>query len=40
MTDLQEIIEKTWNDRSLLADPTYINTIREVISLLDDGKLR
>ena len=40
MTDLQEIIEKAWNDRSLLADPTYINTIREVISLLDDGKLR
>ena len=40
MTDLQEIIEKAWNDRSLLGDPTYIESIREVISLLDDGKLR
>ena len=40
MTDLQEIIEKAWNERSLLADPTYIESIREVISLLDDGKLR
>ena len=40
MTDLQEIIEKAWNDRSLLGDPTYIESIRKVISLLDDGKLR
>ena len=40
MIQLQNIIEKAWNDRSLLTDSVYINAIREVISLLDEGKLR
>jgi 2,3,4,5-tetrahydropyridine-2-carboxylate N-succinyltransferase len=40
MIQLQQIIEKAWNDRTLLTDPVYINAIREVISLLDEGKLR
>ena len=40
MTDLQEIIEKAWIDRSLLVESYYIDAIRKVINLLDDGKLR
>lgn len=40
MIQLQNIIEKVWNDRSLLTDSVYISAIREVISLLDEGKLR
>ena len=40
MIQLQQIIEKAWDDRSLLTDYVYINAIREVISLLDEGKLR
>ena len=40
MIQLQNIIEKVWNDRSLLTDSVHINAIREVISLLDEGKLR
>ena len=40
MTDLQEIIEKAWIDRSLLVESYYIDAIRKVINLLDDGKRR
>ena len=40
MIQLKNIIEKVWNDRSLLTDSVHINVIREVISLLDEGKLR
>ena len=40
MTDLQEIIEKAWIDRSLLVESYYIDAIRKVINLLDEGKLR
>ncbi len=40
MTQLQEIIEKAWEDRSLLTDSTTINSIREVVKLLDEGTLR
>jgi len=40
MTSLQNIIEKAWNDRALLQENTTQNTIREVIELLDAGKLR
>ncbi|RZP18360.1 MAG: 2,3,4,5-tetrahydropyridine-2,6-dicarboxylate N-succinyltransferase [Flavobacteriales bacterium] len=40
MTDLQEIIEKAWIDRSLLVESYYIDAIRKVINLLDDGKIR
>lgn len=40
MIQLQQIIENAWNDRSLLTDSVHIKAIREVISLLDEGKLR
>ena len=40
MIQLKNIIEKVWNDRSLLTDSVHINAILEVISLLDEGKLR
>ncbi|GLB50241.1 2,3,4,5-tetrahydropyridine-2,6-dicarboxylate N-succinyltransferase [Neptunitalea lumnitzerae] len=40
MKDLQEVIEKAWEDRSLLTDEKTISTIREVVDLLDAGKLR
>jgi len=37
---LQEIIEQAWEDRSLLKQDKTINAIREVVNLLDVGKLR
>ncbi len=37
---LQEIIEQAWEDRSLLKQEKTINAIREVVNLLDVGKLR
>ncbi len=37
---LQEHIEKAWNDRELLKSPETQAAIREVISLLDAGKIR
>ena len=40
MIQLQQIIEKAWDDRSLLSDSVTIKAIREVIDLLDEGKLR
>ncbi len=40
MIQLQQIIEKAWDDRSLLTDPITIKAIREVLQLLDEGKLR
>ena len=40
MSELQSIIEKAWDNRDLLKDNTTINAIREVINLLDKGKLR
>jgi len=40
MNDLQPIIEKAWNDRSLLTQTETLSAIREVINLLDSGKLR
>jgi len=40
MNELQQIIEKAWDDRSLLTDRTTIAAIREVIHLLDEGALR
>lgn len=36
----KEIIEKAWEDRSQLNDETTLNTINEIIELLDKGKLR
>ena len=40
MKPLQQIIEKAWENRALLKELETIKAIREVISLLDSGKLR
>ena len=40
MNKHQEIIEKAWEERSLLQDETTQKAIREVIDLLDKGALR
>jgi 2,3,4,5-tetrahydropyridine-2-carboxylate N-succinyltransferase len=40
MDALRAAIEKAWDNRELLKDATYQEAIREVISLLDIGKLR
>src|SRR5690554_3306489 len=40
MTSLQNIIEKAWDNRSLLQTESTQIAIREVIALLDAGKLR
>ncbi|HKK12963.1 MAG TPA: 2,3,4,5-tetrahydropyridine-2,6-dicarboxylate N-succinyltransferase [Flavobacteriaceae bacterium] len=40
MEQLQSIIEKAWEDRSLLSDTLTIESIRKVIDLLDAGTLR
>ena len=37
---LQEIIEQAWEDRSFLKQDKTINAIREVVNLLDVGKIR
>ncbi|MEE4196589.1 MAG: 2,3,4,5-tetrahydropyridine-2,6-dicarboxylate N-succinyltransferase [Bacteroidales bacterium] len=39
-TDYQNKIELAWEDRSLLKDQETLDAIREVIELLDKGKLR
>ena len=40
MNSLQTIIEQAWENRALLQETTTTNAIREVIELLDSGKLR
>jgi 2,3,4,5-tetrahydropyridine-2-carboxylate N-succinyltransferase len=40
MKDLQDIIEKAWEDRSLLNQQPTIDAIREVVRLCDQGILR
>ena len=40
MNPLQPIIEKAWENRALLQETTTTDAIREVIELLDTGKLR
>ena len=40
MKVLQEIIENAWENRNLLKEESTQNAIREVINLLDIGKLR
>ena len=40
MKVLQEIIEKAWDNRALLKDSDTQKAIREVIDLLDNGKVR
>jgi len=40
MTELQKTIESAWNNRELLTETKTIEAIREVVNLLDLGKLR
>jgi 2,3,4,5-tetrahydropyridine-2-carboxylate N-succinyltransferase len=40
MKSLQEIIENAWNDRALLKEDKTQEVIRQVVDLLDEGKLR
>jgi 2,3,4,5-tetrahydropyridine-2-carboxylate N-succinyltransferase len=40
MNNLQNIISKAWVNRDLLKDKATIKAIREVVELLDQGKLR
>lgn len=40
MTEIQQIIEKAWENRALLKEKETTTAIREVINLLDSGKLR
>lgn len=40
MENLKDKIEQAWEDRSLLGESTTIDAIRQVILLLDEGKLR
>ncbi|MCB0662907.1 MAG: 2,3,4,5-tetrahydropyridine-2,6-dicarboxylate N-succinyltransferase, partial [Saprospiraceae bacterium] len=40
MEKIKNIIESAWDNRELLKDATTLDTIREVIEMLDKGKLR
>jgi len=40
MTELKQIIEKAWDNRDLLKEEGTIKAIRQVVDLLDQGKLR
>lgn len=40
MQEIKEIIEKAWDDRSLLADAKTLEAIESVVALLDKGTLR
>ncbi len=40
MKNLQQTIEKAWDNRALLQEAKVLETIRKVIDLLDNGKLR
>lgn len=40
MKSLENLIAKAWEDRSLLGDSETIDAIRQVVKLLDEGKLR
>ena len=40
MTELQQIIEKAWDNRELLKEEKTTTAIRQVINLLDKGELR
>ncbi len=40
MEELKNIVEKAWEDRDLLAEPETQTAIREVVNLIDQGKLR
>ncbi len=40
MQKQQEIIEAAWGNRALLQDKETLNTIEEIIAMLDEGKIR
>jgi len=40
MTELQNSIEAAWNNRELLKEESTQQSIRQVVNLLDEGKLR
>ncbi len=40
MTELQQIIEKAWDNRELLKEEATTSAIRNVVDLLDKGELR
>ena len=40
MTNLQNQIEKAWDNRELLSKPETQKAIRELVELLDKGKVR
>lgn len=40
MVNLKQIIEQAWDNRAMLSDEGVQRAIREVIDLLDEGKLR
>lgn len=40
MTELQNLIEKAWENRDLLKEVATTDAIRKVVSLLDEGTLR
>lgn len=40
MQEIQTLIEKAWDDRSLLKEAATLAAIREVVALLDKGQLR
>ncbi len=40
MEELKNIVENAWEDRDLLAEPETQTAIREVVNLIDQGKLR
>ena len=37
---MQKLIEKAWNDRSLLRDAEVVNAVEGVVEQLDRGELR
>lgn len=40
MKELQNIIEKAWNQRDMLSEEATVTAIREVVEMLDKGTLR
>jgi 2,3,4,5-tetrahydropyridine-2-carboxylate N-succinyltransferase len=40
MQELKELVEKAWDDRSLLSDNNTVQAIEQVIELIDQGQLR
>ncbi|WP_029037817.1 2,3,4,5-tetrahydropyridine-2,6-dicarboxylate N-succinyltransferase [Salinimicrobium xinjiangense] len=40
MQDLRELIEEAWENRDFLKEEKFTSAIREVVDLLDSGKLR